>query len=365
MDLAGAGAKRMNILIVGLGYAGKRFQRAFEQLGQDYNIQLSYCSRRSKKSPLPYYANLKNALSELQPAIVVVSANDINHAEVLIDLAGYPGFVICEKPMLTSSDDLLIISEGLRDVSGFALDLVERYSDATARLKLLVEANDWQLLRSSFHWGKDRLNDYRPTCGVVSEVIHALDLVSWICPSPAPLKLQHAIGVKSDFSISGTEVLDTVMFTADLGGAAVAGYASFVNIHRQRTVDFTFADPTGRIIHSRLEFDEPNWDSDHLRIWTRNERGTIVDLEYHRYQGASSSSTSTILKLSRLCLDVLRFVVEGDEPLQTFAGLETAIQLQMLLNEIDTESLTGTSVQYVQSGMRTLIPEDADLESLG
>jgi hypothetical protein len=114
-----------------------------------------------------------------------------------------------------------------------------------------------------------------------------------------------------------------------------------------------------------LEFDEPNWDSDHLRIWTRNERGTIVDLEYHRYQGASSSSTSTILKLSRLCLDVLRFVVEGDEPLQTFAGLETAIQLQMLLNEIDTESLTGTSVQYVQSGMRTLIPEDADLESLG
>ncbi|UZE29990.1 Gfo/Idh/MocA family oxidoreductase [Pseudomonas asplenii] len=355
----------MNILIVGLGYAGKRFQSAFEQLSQNYNIQLSYCSRRPKKSPLPYYANLKNALRELRPEIVVVSANDINHAEVLIDLAGYSGFVICEKPMLTSSDDLLNISEGLRNISGFALDLVERYSDATARLKLLAEANNWKLIRSSFHWGKDRLNDYRPTCGVVSEVIHALDLVSWICPSTTPLKLQHSLGVKSDFSISGSDVLDTVMFTADLGKAAVVGYASFVNIHRQRTVDFTFSDPAGQIIHSRLEFDEPSWDSDHLRIWTRNERGAIVDLEQHSYQGASGTSTSTILKLSRLCLDVMRFVADGIPPLQTFAGLETAMQLQTLLNEIDTQSLTSTSVQYVQSGMRTLIPEDADLESLG
>ncbi|MFW9079929.1 Gfo/Idh/MocA family oxidoreductase [Pseudomonas sp. P2757] len=355
----------MNILIIGLGYAGKRFQRAFELLSQTYEIKLSYCSRRAKNSLLPYYANLKDALHELQPEIVVVSANDVNHADVLIDLAGYTGFVICEKPMLTSSDDLLAVSKGLRHVSGFALDLVERYSQATARLKHLADENDWQLLRSSFHWGKDRLNDYRPTCGVVSEVIHALDLVSWICPSPAPLQLQHAIGVRSDFSISGSEVLDTVMFTADLGGAAVAGYASFVNIHRQRTVDFTFADPAGRIIHARLEFDEPDWDSDHLRIWTRDERGAIVEMEQRSYQSATDPAASTILKLSRLCLDVLRVVVDGKQPLQPFAGLGTTIELQTLLNQIDTQALTGTAVQYVQSGVRTLIPEDADLESLG
>nr|WP_315445437.1 Gfo/Idh/MocA family oxidoreductase [uncultured Pseudomonas sp.] len=355
----------MNILIIGLGYAGKRFQRAFERLSQDYEVKLSYCSRREKNSRLPYYANLQDALRELQPEIVVVSANDINHAEVLTDLAGYTGFIICEKPMLTSRDDLLTISKGLRHVSGFALDLVERYSEATARLKQLAESNDWQLLRSSFHWGKDRINDYRPTCGVVSEVIHALDLVSWICPSPSPLKLQHAIGVRSDFSISGNDVLDTVMFTADLGGAAVAGYASFVNIHRQRTVDFTFADPAGQIIHSRLEFDEPDWDSDHLRIWTRDERGAIVEIEQRSYQSASDPSTATILKLCRLCRDVLRFVADSEQPLQPFAGLGTTIELQTLLNEIDTQSLTASAVQYVQSGMRTLIPEDADLESLG
>ncbi|VVO05664.1 hypothetical protein PS718_03027 [Pseudomonas fluorescens] len=355
----------MNILIIGLGYAGTRFQRAFELLSQDFEITLSYCSRREKNSCLPYYADLKDALRELQPEIVVVSANDINHAQVLGDLAGYSGFVICEKPMLTAADDLMAISQGLRHASGFALDLVERYSQATARLKQLAEANEWQLLRSSFHWGKDRLNDYRPTCGVVSEVIHALDLVSWICPSPSPLELQHTIGIRSDFSISGTEVLDTVMLTADLGGAAVAGYASFVNIHRQRTVDFTFADPTGQIVHSRLEFDEPEWDSDHLRIWTRDERGAIVEMEQRSYHSTTDPSTATILKLSRLCRDVLRFVASGEQPRQSFAGLETTLELQTLLNEIDTQSLTGPTVQYVKSGMRTLIPKDADLESLG
>ena len=104
----------MNILIIGLGYAGTRFQRAFELLSQDFEITLSYCSRREKNSCLPYYADLKDALRELQPEIVVVSANDINHAQVLGDLAGYSGFVICEKPMLTAADDLMAISQGLR-----------------------------------------------------------------------------------------------------------------------------------------------------------------------------------------------------------------------------------------------------------
>jgi predicted dehydrogenase len=355
----------MNILIVGLGYAGRRFQRAFELLGREHPVQLAYCSRRPKKTELPYYPILKDALRELQPEIVVVSANDINHVDVLQDLAGYSGFVICEKPMLTSNDDLAAISSGLQNLSGFALDLVERYSDATVHLKALVDANGWRLLRSSFHWGKDRLNDYRPTCGVVSEVIHALDLVSWICPSPAAMKLEHAIGVRSDFSISGSDVLDTVMFTANLSGAAVAGYASFVNIHRQRTVDFTFADPEGQIIHSRLEFDEPSWDSDHLRIWTRNERGAIVELERKSYESGSDPSTATILKLTRLCDDVLRFVAHGASPRQPFADLDTTLELQTLLNEIDTQSLTGVAVGYVQGRERTLIPEDADLESLG
>ncbi len=355
----------MNVLIIGLGYAGLRFQRAFEHLASRYPLQLAYCSRRRKHSSLPYYSNLKEALQELQPEIVVVSANDIQHANVLADLNGYRGFILCEKPMLVPGDDLPGLAAGLRAASGFALDLVERYSEATALLKAMVQREQWRLLRASFHWGKDRLNDYRPTCGVISEVIHALDLVSWICPTHEPMRLHHAIGIDSDFSISGDRVQDTVMFSAGLGAATVAGYASFVNIHRQRTLDFSFADPAGAIIHARLEFDEPNWDVDHLRVWTRNAKGALVELEQRHYSGSTDPALATIVKLTRLCEDVLGQVAAGKPPRQPFAGLDTTIGLQTLLNDIHARSLSAAPVRYIVNGQRTLIPENADLESLG
>ena len=355
----------MNILIIGLGYAGLRFQRAFEHLASRYPLKLAYCSRRQKNSSLPYYPHLKEALRELKPEIVVVCANDIQHANVLAELADYNGFILCEKPLLVPGDNLPGLAAGLKAANGFALDLVERYSEATALLKAMVQQHHWRLLRASFHWGKDRLNDYRPTCGVVSEVIHALDLVSWISPQAQPMQLHHAIGIDSDFSISGDRVQDTVMFSASLGDAAVAGYASFVNIHRQRTLDFSFAAPNGAIIHARLEFDEPQWDVDRLRVWTRDASGALIELQQRLYTGSDDPTLATITKLSRLCEDVMGHVAENRPPRQPFAGLETSVQLQTLLNDIHARSLSTAPVRYIVNGERTLIPENADLESLG
>ena len=42
---------------------------------------------------------------------------------------------------------------------------------------------------------------HEPTCGVTSEVIHALDLVGWICPRLGPLQLHGVLGVRSDFDL--------------------------------------------------------------------------------------------------------------------------------------------------------------------
>ena len=211
----------MKILIIGLGYAGNRYRRAFEHIAASTGMQLSlaYVGRNQKPTELPYFNNIGVALTAFAPDIVVVSVNDHNHAPVLQQLSGFRGFVICEKPLVTPRDDLRTLFEALKNVSGFALDLVERYSDASRQLREWVDRHDWQLVRASFHWGKDRINDYRPTCGVTSEVIHALDLLSWVCPRAGQLRLYGALGVRSDFSISGDEVLDTVQLTASLGEA--------------------------------------------------------------------------------------------------------------------------------------------------
>jgi len=356
----------MKILIIGLGYAGIRYRRAFEHIAVSTSLPLSlaYVGRRRKPTELPYFDSVSQALDEFAPEIVVVSANDHSHASVLQQLAGYQGFVICEKPLVTPQDNLTSLCAGLEQISGFALDLVERYSDASRQLREWVERQDWKLVRANFHWGKDRINDYRPTCGVTSEVIHALDLLSWICPHAGEFKLHGVLGVRSDFSISGDEVLDTVQLMASLGDAPVTGYSSFVNIVRQRTVDFTFVDRDARLIHARLVFDTPRWDHDQLRIWTRAANGTLEVLHEHTTE-PDEPGLDTLHKLSRLCLEVVRAVALKEPPRQAFADLDTAVALQQLLNDLDTQAQTPLPASYLHGESRVLLAEDSDLESLG
>ena len=357
----------MKLLIVGLGYAGKRYQRAFRHLAGtlDLPLDIAYVARQQRiGEALPYYPDVPRALAEFHPDIVVVSVNDHAHVGILHNLAGFAGFVLCEKPLAAPGDDWRNACAGLASAQGFALDLVERYSEASLRLKERVDDQAWSLIRASFHWGKDRLNDYRPTCGVTSEVIHALDLVQWIGAPGATFRLRQAIGIGSDFSLSGPDVPDTVLLTAALGGAVVAGYSSFVNIQRQRTLDFSFSDPAGRIFHARIVYDTPAWDHDELRIWTCDGDGREVLVDVFR-TAPSEGGFETLLKLSRLCEDVARVTELGGAPRQPFADLDEAIRLQSLLDGIGQQIGTRPLARYVRGAERLLIPKSADLESLG
>lgn len=356
----------MKILIIGLGYAGNRYRRAFEYITASTGLPLAlaYVGRRQKPTKLPYFDSVDQALQRFAPDIVVVSVNDHSHSSVLQQLAGYRGFVICEKPLVTPRDDLSEVFTALGQISGFALNLVERYSDASQQLRKWVERHDWQLVLASFYWGKDRINDFRPTCGVTSEVIHALDLLGWTCPRAGQLQLQGVLGVRSDFSISGNEVLDSVLLTASLGEAPVTGYASFVNIVRQRTVDFSFVDRDARLVHARLVFDTPRWDHDQLRIWSRGANGA-EELLHAFATGPDEPGLDTLHKLSRLCRQVVRAVALKEPPHQPFAGLDRASALQRLLNDLDTHAQAPPPAHYVHGETRVLLAEDSDLESLG
>ncbi|KJS75317.1 MAG: oxidoreductase [Pseudomonas sp. BICA1-14] len=356
----------MKILIIGLGYAGQRFRRAFEHVGACCGIAVSiaYVDCRPKRTTLMNFDRIDGALRDFLPDIVVVSVNDISHAEVLEQLAGYRGFVICEKPLASPHDDLTGLSAALATCGGFALNLVERYSEASRVLRDWVVRHDWKLVRASFHWGKDRINDYRPTCGVTSEAIHALDLLSWLNPATGPLELAGVLGVRSDFSISGDAVLDTLQLSAVLGDAPVTGYASFVNVARQRTVDLSLVDREEQLIHARLTFDTPRWDHDHLRIWMRDTDGT--ELVLHEVTVAPCQpGLETLHKLSRLCLQALEWVARGQPPAEPFADLEQALVLQHLLNALEARALTPPPARYNLGVSRALLAEDSNLESLG
>lgn len=356
----------MNVLIVGLGYAGARFRRAFEHVASraGIDITLAYVGRTPKVRDLKSFERVSVALRDYQPDIVVVSVNDVSHASVLRELAGYRGFVICEKPLTTPSDGLQAVGAALGGVDGFALNLIERYSDATAALRAWVERHEWRPVRASFHWGKDRINDYRPTCGVVSEAIHALDLLTWICPRAGSLHLCDVLGIRSDFSISGDAVLDTVQLTARLGDALVSGYSSFVSVARQRTVDFTFVDGADQVIHARLTFDTPRWDHDHLRIWMRDTDGAELVLHELRIT-PNQSGLETLHKLARLVEQVLGWVTQRQPPAQRFASLDEGLALQHLLNDLEHRARTPAPARYNHGASRALLVEGSDLETLG
>jgi predicted dehydrogenase len=357
----------MNVLIIGLGYAGTRFYNAFNNLelhGED-KIEVAYVGRRQLRQDLIYYTSIAAALKEFQPQIVVVSVNDGNHAEVIAQLDGYTGFVICEKPFAGVHDDLDVLESSLSHTSGFCLDLVERYSDATIALKQYVDKGKLRLLRANFYWGKDRIHDLRPTSGVISEIIHPLDLVQWICAPEAELQLKESQGIRSDFSISGDEVLDSASITAVLQGAVVTGYSSFVNIIRKREIDLVFASPDDRLVYASLIYDTPAWDIDQLRVWEKTVTGDRVILDVQTGEEESRPELLTIRKLIRLAGDAAHFAQNGKSPSQPFAGLQTALNLQKLLNKIDHDARTLGPVQYVVGAERETYYDISNWERLG
>jgi predicted dehydrogenase len=351
----------MRILIIGMGYAGSRFLSAFRSLDQP--LELAYHVRHRTREDLPYFPTLEGALAEHAPDVVVVAATDSAHADILTRLHGHRGFVLAEKPLTSPHDDLDAVAKSLTGAGGFALDLVERYSDATEALRTYVREHELRLVRAHLTWGKDRINDHRPTVGVTSEIIHSLDLVRWVTGGVEPLRVHDALGVTSDFSVSGPEVLDSVALTATLGDAPVTVYSSFTNIVRQRTVDLAFSDPNGGLVYASCVYDTPVWDADHLRVWRREDGREHTLCEVDTRDTDWPDEQRTVVKLRRLALDVVRHVADGTPPRVPFAGLDESVATQRLLNDIETAARTVGPARYFPEG-RTPMTE-VDWERLG
>lgn len=342
----------MKVLIIGLGYAGTRFKRAFELCGI---TEISYVSRGE---------DINEAICALKPEVVVVSTTDLTHADVLIEIKNYTGFVICEKPLITPYDDLLEISAALSNKRGFCFNLIERYSEATIKLKDYVISNNLNLIRANFQWGKDRLNDKRNTCGVISEIIHGLDLIKHICKPNSNYVIENVLGCVSDFSISGDNILDSILLTATLDGTPITSYSSFVNIIRRREIDLTFLNSKNQIIYTSLVYDTPEWDCDYLRIWRPTSFGDESILEFKTIVDNSEDRLNTIRKVVILVNDVIRHINAGVVPSQPFPDQTTAISLQKLLNEIFFKASVVGPVKY-NIGERIYFNESGNLEKLG
>ena len=359
----------MNILIIGLGYAGGRFLAAAKQLQAEENelppISLAYVDPKNKNIEIPYFSDIEAALKEFQPDIIVNSSNDIFHLDVIKKLANFTGFLLNEKPLIAPFQDIACLKSALYKISGFAMDMVERYSETTSTLKNYISENMLKPIRISFIWGKNRLEDHRPTCGVGSEVIHALDLIEYLIPSNSDIVMHEAIGIKSDFSISGANVLDTVHLTGLYDKAVVDGYASFVNIDRQRNIDFTFRDPNNKLIYARLVYDTPNWDLDTLDIWERDDTGSTKMLLTLRTENNSEIRNACgLYKIKSIIKSDINFKKNNQKTNVEFCDLEQSIKLYSFINQLYTLAQNGPTAKYHEVSMR-IVTKAGNSETLG
>ncbi|HAV4985205.1 TPA: oxidoreductase, partial [Acinetobacter baumannii] len=305
------------------------------------------------------------ALSNFKPDLVIISNSDGFHFDVIKELKDFKGFVIAEKPLISPSDSCSLTKENLANISGFCMDLVERYSENTFFLKNFIFTENLRLVKCNFAWAKNRLGDYRSTTGVISEVIHPLDLINYICYPNDKLILKKIIGLRSDFSISGDNVTDSVSLIAELNQAKVIGYSSFVNLTRNRNIDFIFKDKDQNLIYVTLVYDNPTWDSDYLKIWKYDNDFNEVILHENKTFSSVDEQYKTILKLSKMVIDVLNFIKFKQMPETDFSDLNYALYLQDLLNKIDINIGEDVNYKYFKNTNLRFLFSSNDLEKLG
>lgn len=355
----------MRVLIVGMGYSGSRFLSCFKNLSKNYNIELSYCDTLNKNINLKYYSSIDDALNYFNPEIIVISNSDGFHYDVISKLSEYKGFIIAEKPLVSYKDDLNTVRESLSKISGFCMDFVERYSENTYFLKKFVSEKKLKLIKCNFFWFKNRVGDYRETTGVISEIVHPLDLINHLNNSSSKFEVNNTIGLRSDFSISGPEISDSVCLTGNIGDSAVIGYSSFVNLTRNRTLELTYKDVNESLVYVLINFDNPVWDSDYIKIWMVDEKFNEVLIHENQTKPSGSDDLKTIIKLSKLVSDVVNFIKFKEKPKVDFSDLNYSLYLQEVLNTIDVGISKNSAYKYFEKNENRFLFNSNDLEKLG
>lgn len=335
------------VVLVGLGYAGQRFARVLHEVAAEARTPVEVVGvvdrRQVPSGELPVFTSLSDALVELRPDTVCVTVNERAHEAVFDELADAATdrlTILSEKPLTADAASAHRVARRLAG-HRFSMNLVERYSPlVTTYHEWAAGQPDLSVIRVESHWGKHRVFDPRPTMGVLSELIHPLDLVQHLFLPLSGASIR-AHGVASDFDESRTDRLDSLNVALDAGGVPVLLNTSFAWPRRVRTV--TTLVRAGSWLYSvLLTFDDPHWDNDRIRIVRIDPDGryTVV-LEEETDAVALPTSLAGVHKLATFVRRSLGFEPDSSPAAAAITGrsdtlvdLTDAVVLQDLLEAI-------------------------------
>lgn len=333
----------LDVLLIGFGASGQRFYRVFSHIAQTPSPMLRVTTIVDRKVDVDFPSDcrvcttLTEALAAQPYDVAVVCVNEHEHFAVLSQLAQSPiPTLLCEKPLTATLDESRAVLPQLAGKQ-FALNMVERYSPVVADFHCWARTMPGLMLRrAQFFWGKHRVRDVRPTMGVLSEIIHPLDLVAHIF-NLSSWRVLEGFVLTSDFTHDGNPQADTVhcKLLAD-ARCVVSAHASFAWAGRRREVTGFLTDDDGASYQAHFTFDEGLWDCDTLtihRICTRT--GDRKEALSRRY--TVDDFPASLHQVHK----VYQFVRAGLEPeAKGRVDLADAFSLQELLDDI-ADRLTG------------------------
>ncbi|RXZ29440.1 oxidoreductase [Staphylococcus sp. SNAZ 59] len=268
----------MKILIIGMGFAGKAYYESLSYLKNNNGnkITLAYYSNKQENVNITYYESLDVSLKDYKPDMIIVAVNDIYHINILQKLKNFEGIILCEKPFVSNSEELNLALDFLNtEKQTIILSTVIRFSLATQKLKHFIESNNLSIKRINFVWKKNRINDFRPTVGVISEIIHPLDTLEWLFNDK--IKVVSSIITNSNFSVKRDKYIpDSIFLSGKLSDGIITGYSSFTSLNVERSIDVVLKDLISHDhYYVKLSYDSPNWFEDTLHIYKEKKENKL------------------------------------------------------------------------------------------
>lgn len=350
----------MNILIIGMGFAGTLYKDALSYLQQKNRaINIGYQSKSDKGLDIDYYPTIEVALKNHAPSLIILTVNDIFHFEVLEKLKNFEGTILCEKPLVANQIELNKVKQFFSSKTTLVLSTVIRFSLASQVLKNFLYNKNFSIKKINFTWKKNRFNDYRPTVGVISEIIHPLDTIQWLLNEK--IKFHHISTTSSNYSIDRkTNTLDSAFVQGKIGESVISGYSSFVSLQVERTIEIVLYDPLQKThYYILLTFDKFEWFSDKLIIFQEknNEYKEIINFN------SMDVKSDYDKKIERVLL-MLENIINDRKSFSDLCLNNEAIKLQSLLNQL-LEKATDIEVDYEFSTKDILKKDSTNFDRIG
>lgn len=332
-----------NILLIGYGYAGKRFFKCLEYLKKDFDFNISGIIEKNKDidfpQNVPVFVSIEDYFKKNIADVVVVATNDFTHELIFEKLKVRGNFdIISEKPLVTNIDFYNSLKKFFNSRK-ICINYVERFSPIVNDLKNFLRKKNIKIERGVFFWGKDRFFDSRPTQGVYADVTHPIDLLVYLFRFRYPsIRINNY--TTFDFTISRKDVLDSIDLTLKDKGIYITGHSSFMWSGRKREILLY----THRIKNNNyrykisLFFDHPHWDYDTIKITRVNtktlEQKVIFEKKYPEKNYITElDGFNKVLEFLRTSLD---FMLQNKKDERIATERDAEINLK-IINQFDLQ----------------------------